>query len=419
MTENHNPRRTTKNAEKSARFIIPIAIFVSVLIISSALYFTYPSALEKDGTKLAEPIYKAEQTPLFGRAVQTETPSQSLGKKANPDYKIAFPQDHGSHNDFDIEWWYLTANLDGDNGLEYDIQWTLFRFRIPSEQGKAWGNEHTFMAHASVHSGEQHWFTEKFARGGLGIAGVTKESPFALFIDDWLWQNNLGQRGLLPANLDFSLKLIDPGYINQNVSPSDNGTLSLSLQLKNKGPYILQGDQGYSIKSGSASHASHYYSAPFIDVDGYVQASGIDAAAVRVKGQAWFDQEWTSQLLDQNTLGWDWMSLHLDDGSKIMAFQMRLANQSDYITGTFIEADGSSQTLKGSDISLVALNNTSVGNKTFPLSWHLRIPQREIDITVESKKQDQWNPALFPYYEGAVNISGSHSGEGFLELTGY
>ncbi|MEQ3652637.1 MAG: lipocalin family protein, partial [Glaciecola sp.] len=30
-----------------------------------------------------------------------------------------------------------------------------------------------------------------------------------------------------------------------------------------------------------------------------------------------------------------------------------------------------------------------------------------------------WNPALFPYYEGAVNISGSHSGEGFLELTGY
>ncbi|MDT0628937.1 lipocalin-like domain-containing protein [Alteromonas sp. W364] len=419
MTENHNPRRTTKNAEKSARFIIPIAIFVSVLIIGSALNFTYPSALERDDTKLAEPVYKAAQTPLFGRAVQTEIPSQSLGKKANPDYKIAFPQDHGSHNDFDIEWWYLTANLDGDNGLEYDIQWTLFRFRIPSEEGKVWGNEHTFMAHASVHSGEQHWFTEKFARGGLGIAGVTKQSPFALYIDDWLWQNNLGQRGLLPADLDFSLKLIDPDKINQNVSPSDSSTLSLSLQLKNKGPYILQGDQGYSIKSGSASHASHYYSAPFIDVEGYVQMSGIDTVAVRVKGQAWFDQEWTSQLLDQNTLGWDWMSLHLDDGSKIMAFQMRLANQNDYITGTFIEADGSSQTLKGSDISLVALNNTRVGNKTFPLSWHLRIPHREIDITVESKKQDQWNPALFPYYEGAVNISGSHSGEGFLELTGY
>jgi predicted secreted hydrolase len=138
-----------------------------------------------------------------------------------------------------------------------------------------------------------------------------------------------------------------------------------------------------------------------------------------VQGKAWFDQEWTSQLLDQNTLGWDWMSLHLDNGSKIMAFQMRLANQNDYITGTFIEADGSSQTLKGSDISLVARSITKVGNKTFPLSWQLRIPHKEIDITVESKKQDQWNPALFPYYEGAVNISGSHSGEGFLELTGY
>ena len=419
MTEQKHSKTPSQTIDKPMRLLIPMAILISACLITSALYFTELPEINSELKGSINSSLPEGEAPLFGRGVQTQTNRQSLGKKADPEYTIEFPRDHNAHNEFDIEWWYLTANLDDADGVEYDVQWTLFRFRNPSEEASKWGNEHTFMAHASVHSGQQHWFTEKFARGGLDIAGTSVEAPFSLYIDDWLWQNNLEEQELLPAKLDFNVKLISASDKGRQSASTKDDTLTLSLNLENKGPYILQGDKGYSIKSDSASHASHYYSAPFISVEGYVQKPNSASSVVRVQGKAWFDQEWTSQLLEQNTLGWDWMSLHLDNGSKIMAFQMRLANQNDYITGTFIEADGSSQTLKGSDISLVARSITKVGNKSFPLSWQLRIPHKEIDITVESKKQDQWNPALFPYYEGAVNISGSHSGEGFLELTGY
>ena len=113
------------------------------------------------------------------------------------------------------------------------------------------------------------------------------------------------------------------------------------------------------------------YRAPFIDIDGTFTISEELKAPdlkpnqnsnrstnlslneldrqIAVKGNAWFDQEWTSQLFDKTTLGWDWFSLHLDNGDKIMAFRMRLQGQPDYITGTYIKADGSTTTLMPSD----------------------------------------------------------------------
>ncbi len=40
---------------------------------------------------------------------------------------LHFPADHGPHNDYRIEWWYLTTILTGADGTEYGAQWTLFR----------------------------------------------------------------------------------------------------------------------------------------------------------------------------------------------------------------------------------------------------------------------------------------------------
>jgi predicted secreted hydrolase len=140
---------------------------------------------------------------------------------------------------------------------------------------------------------------------------------------------------------------------------------------------------------------------------------------IAINGNAWFDQEWTSQLLDQATLGWDWLSLHLDNGDKIMAFQMRLQDQPDYITGTYIDADGSSTTLMPSDIELNSIELTPVGNKELPLNWELKINSKRININIKATKNDQWSPASVAYYEGTVAVSGTHTGKGFLELTGY
>ncbi|UUZ49068.1 lipocalin family protein [Massilia sp. B-10] len=46
-------------------------------------------------------------------------------------------------------------------------------------------------------------------------------------------------------------------------------------------------------------------------------------AARTVEGTAWLDHEWSSQALDPEAAGWDWVGANLDDGSALMAFQIR------------------------------------------------------------------------------------------------
>ena len=379
---------------------------------------------------------------VFGRNVYEQNDdsnnalASNMGKKADPDYRMSFPQDHGTHDQFDIEWWYLTANLQDEAGDPYGLQWTLFRFknsrpRSPQAEGnksssslknspimlnestvsldKKWHNDQIYMAHASIHSLDTHWFSEKFARGGVGNAGLTA-LPLNLFIDDWQWLNSDGDTGLFPSTLTFSA----------TDTSKPNAEASATFTLNQTGPLVQHGDNGFSVKSNSG-HASHYYSAPFISIEGELTQAidTVTTAPIKLKGQAWFDKEWTSQLLDTGTQGWDWLSLHLDDGNKIMAFRMRLKNQDDYVTGSYITSTGEQITLQPGDLTLQPVSVKKVDGRQLPLIWKLIIPSKKIDLTISTLKDKQWNNAAVPYYEGMVKIEGSHGGVGFLELTGY
>jgi len=379
---------------------------------------------------------------VFGRNVYEQNDdsnnalASNMGKKADPDYRMSFPQDHGPHDQFDIEWWYLTANLQDEAGDPYGLQWTLFRFKNPrpsSSQAEAnnsssslknspvtlnestvsldkkWHNDQIYMAHASIHSLDTHWFSEKFARGGVGNAGLTA-LPLNLFIDDWQWLNSDGDIGLFPSTLTFSA----------TDTSKPNAEASATFTLNQTGPLVQHGDNGFSVKSNSG-HASHYYSAPFISIEGELTQAidTVTTAPIKLKGQAWFDKEWTSQLLDTGTQGWDWLSLHLDDGNKIMAFRMRLKNQDDYVTGSYITSTGEQITLQPGDLTLRPVSVKKVDGRQLPLIWKLTIPSKKIDLTISTLKDKQWNNAAVPYYEGMVKIEGSHGGVGFLELTGY
>ena len=379
---------------------------------------------------------------VFGRNVYEQNDdsnnalASNMGKKADPNYRMSFPQDHGTHDQFDIEWWYLTANLQDEAGDPYGLQWTLFRFKNPRPRSsqtegsnsssslknspvmlnestvsldKKWHNDQIYMAHASIHSLDTHWFSEKFARGGVGNAGLTA-LPLNLFIDDWQWLNSDGDTGLFPSTLTFSA----------TDTSKPNAEASATFTLNQTGPLVQHGDNGFSVKSNNG-HASHYYSAPFISIEGELTQAidTVTTAPIKLKGQAWFDKEWTSQLLDTGTQGWDWLSLHLDDGNKIMAFRMRLKNQDDYVTGSYITSTGEQITLQPGDLTLQPVSVKKVDGRQLPLIWKLIIPSKKIDLTISTLKDKQWNNAAVPYYEGMVKIEGSHGGVGFLELTGY
>ncbi|MDB5655624.1 MAG: iron transporter permease, partial [Tardiphaga sp.] len=102
-----------------------------------------------------------------------------------PGRVLTFPADHGAHPEFRIEWWYLTANLVGTDGASYGAQWTLFRQAMAAgAQSEGWANPQIWMGHAAVTSAQAHRFSEAFARGGVGQAGVTA-TPFRAWIDAW------------------------------------------------------------------------------------------------------------------------------------------------------------------------------------------------------------------------------------------
>lgn len=339
-----------------------------------------------------------ETVPAF-----TANGLNSNGKKADPHYRITFPKDHLPHPDFDIEWWYLTANLTGNDGKQYGLQWTLFRFS-DGARFSPWIQGHVFMGHASLHNKDKHWFNEKFAGAGLGNAGV-KASPLTYFIDTWQL-SSLGADSLFPAALNTTI-------VTSN--NNENSNAQVSLRLSADRPFVLQGEQGYSIKTANASHASHYYSQPFISVSGTLT---IDGDLVNVTGNGWYDHEWSSQLTSEDTLGWDWFSVHLDDASKLMLFRMRVGEQP-YITGTFIQPDGKPTTLMPEQIALQVNQYSTSNGRNFPSNWTIKIRDIDINIKVNAVKKDAFNPGIFSYYEGPISVTGSHTGVGFLELTGY
>ncbi|GIT92978.1 iron ABC transporter permease [Jannaschia pagri] len=302
-----------------------------------------------------------------------------------PDPQFDFPADHGAHPDYRIEWWYLTATLQDDAGTRYGIQWTLFRSALTPTGPQIW------MAHMGVTTPDAHYSGEKLARGGLGQAGV-QVAPFSAWLDDW----QLAGDDL--ANVRLTASTDEAGY---------------DLTLSAEGPLVFHGQGGYSVKSASGQ-ASYYYSQPFYEVSGTLDLPGGEVA---VTGRAWLDREWSSQPLEDDQEGWDWFSLHLDDGHRVMAFQLRGGEPYTYVS--WILPDGEVEPLPNGALRLTPLVQSEVAGRVVPTEWRLQIPARSVDIEVRAVNPDSWQATLFPYWEGPVIATGSHGGDGYLEMTGY
>ena len=105
-----------------------------------------------------------------------------------------------------------------------------------------------------------------------------------------------------------------------------------ALRLDADRPLVLQGDAGYSRKS-ERGQASYYFSQPYFEVTGNIT---IDDKPVEVTGKAWMDREWSSQPLASDQTGWDWFSLHLNSGEKLMLFRLRQTDGNNYCSGNWI-----------------------------------------------------------------------------------
>jgi predicted secreted hydrolase len=201
------------------------------------------------------------------------------------------------------------------------------------------------------------------------------------------------------------------------------------LSFQAQRPPVLQGEAGFSRKGPKAEQASYYYSRPWLQAQGELAWSDGERGGRRttlrdVRGQAWFDHEWSSELLDPAAQGWDWVGIHFDDGSSLMAFQVRQADGTAmwrYVNWV----DSEQKSLGASLVTFKALRRwrSPRSGASWPVAQRLTVNGRVLEVhpLLDDQELDTRGSTGVTYWEGAVTVieAGRVVGRGYLELTGY
>lgn len=339
---------------------------------------------------------------------------QALGGEADASYlradaprNFSFPEDHGLHEGFRNEWWYLTGNLVAEDGERFGYQLTFFYLAqapeaapaLPSDS--AWQSSRIWMAHLALTdvAGNKHYAVERFTRENPGLAGA-QLVPFKVWLEDWQLASS-SESSLLPWQLQAL-----------------TSEIGLNLTLAEGKPPVLQGDAGLSQKSASPGNASYYYSMTRLPTTGEIT---VGDKTYSVTGFSWMDREWSTSALDADQSGWDWFSLQFDDEQELMYYQLRNSNGTvhPYSSGSWTDTSAQQIPVLDQDISLEELVHwTSPSGITYTTEWLLHFQGKTWRVL--AVRQDQWMNLSIPYWEGMVDIldaeSGSSVGKGYLEM---
>ena len=342
-------------------------------------------------------------------------PSATRFSSAKPGYVYAFPRDHGSHEQFQTEWWYFTGHLRGPNGRRFGYELTFFRRGIDSPDVRnnpsEWAMRHLYLAHFALtdEKADQFRFAEKISRAGIGKAGA-RADVLDVWVDQWQ------VKALSPDHRQFHLM-------------AKTEEFSINLVVESRKPPVKHGTHGVSYKGPQPEQTSHYYSLTRLHTTGLVQ---VGDTTIPVEGVSWMDHEFGSGDLADNLVGWDWFSLQLDNAYEIMAYGLR-RNDGTFdpaSSGTFVLPNGSSKALAFRDIQISVNRHwtSPVSGARYPHHWTFSIPDEDIELTLSPRMANQelvtTQSTRVTYWEGAVDVTGQWKGQdihgqGYVELTGY
>ncbi len=342
---------------------------------------------------------------------------------------FVFPLDHGPHERFRSEWWYLTMSLENADGARFGVQFTTFRQALraegesgatsagPSSLNQSWNQSGSqlYLAHMAVTDvdAKLHLEAERLSRAHPELAGA-RADPFRVWVDGWSLSAVEGSEGAESGGAEFSL----PPLALQ--ARADRFDVQLSLLPAKE--LVLQGDRGLSPKG--PGQASYYYSMTRIAARGTLR---VGEQTHQVTGNAWLDREWSTSLLSSRQQGWDWFGLQLDGNEELMVFQLRRKDGSrdPYDQGLWVDPNGGTKWLKAEDFDLQPLRYwRDDSGVSWPVKWRLkvRLPSGVRHYEIEAAVADQRMDTLITYWEGLVRVvddEGTMKGSGYMELTGY
>lgn len=340
---------------------------------------------------------------LWAAAARAQQPVYA---PVTPGAELSFPRDFGAHPEFRTEWWYVTGWVDTPDKRALGFQVTFFRTRTGVDTGNpsAFSPRQLVIAHAALSDPAVGRLVhdQRSAREGFGLAWA-RPGTTDLKLDDW--------RMVRDANGSYRVTI-------------RSNEVTLELRLKPTQPVLVQGQGGYSRKGPSAQLASYYYSEPQLAVTGSVGRAGM--APVAVTGTAWLDHEWSSEVLQPDAVGWDWVGANLDDGGALMAFRIR-SKGGDKLWGhaTVRDAAGKVTHYGNEAVDFVphTLWKSPRTGATYPIGAVVTTGGRQWRIVPLQPDQelDSRRSTGAVYWEGAVTVEqgGRRVGRGYLEMTGY
>jgi predicted secreted hydrolase len=331
-------------------------------------------------------------------------------------HEFSFPRDYGSHDDFKIEWWYITGHLFGDDGRRFGFQATFFRSAgAPTNSAgtkiSSFGSDQLFLAHMALLDVKSGKFLhqQRLNRDGWDAFSTTNE--------------------LNLRNGNWSLRMTDPTNATMQLRGSLNGETGFQLELQPRQPLVVFGENSVSRKAADATAASYYLTFPRLQADGIVK---FNSETNRVRGEAWMDHEISSSQLGSGEVGWDWCCLQFKDGREIMDYRMRRqdGSQDDFSTLAWVATNGVVTQLPSAEFKMETVRTwkSPVTGAKYPVSVRLKTHEPDSRMPVNflleplAENQELAGDGSLAYWEGACRIhdeNGIEIGSAFLELTGY
>jgi predicted secreted hydrolase len=305
--------------------------------------------------------------------------------KSDQQVLVQLPRDDAPHKDY-MEWWYYNGHLQSDDGNRYSFHFAVFLINALAT--------HT-VAHVSFldHQTGKHYTSQKRTPGN---PSSSSKNGFVFDIGEWRMAGGGGEDRLRASTGDFGF----------------------NLDLQASAPPVMQGGTG--LLDFELAGKSYYYSRPRMAISGAVK---VGTEIHKATGTAWFDHQWGN--FEVNQLGWDWFAIQLDDGTDIMIYQLFDKGGLPVLNAATTTRNGISKTLTEKDFT-VRVTDRWTSERTgiqYPMGWQIDIPRESVNLRVtpviRDSEFDGRETAYVVYWEGPVEIAGSHKGRGFAELSGY
>ena len=307
------------------------------------------------------------------------------------------PYEEIKHPKNSLEWWYLTGFLEDNKGNLYGVEYVFFHFYTYDKLSRV-------MVNAAI--------------------SVPKDSTFYYDYAIRLTKNHLNDT--LPLNFKMDNYVLQGALGNYDLQVTmKKHPVSFNLSTTATQAPILHNDSGY-VFYGNLADAG-YYSFSRLQTRGEII---IQNDTIPVKGLLWYDRQWNCGSVSPMKISWDWLSVHLDDGSDLMLYQVHNPKTNTTVYGgTFKDSLQNVISIPNSAIRMEpkAFWKSPKTNKQYPMIWDIQIDNLNAQIQLQSLFPNQeltiqQGVQKLSYWEGMCKVNGTIKGKNvkgnaYLEMT--